>query len=80
MISDQQRAKIIQLRALGYSQREISEKTNLTLPQVNYNLQEINEQARQQGDDVIFIKTLADGFLPETLETIKKIHFLSGKM
>ena len=80
MITDKQKAKIMQLRALGYSQKEISKKTRLTHAQVNYNLQEINEQAQKEGDDVVFIKILTDGFLPETIETIKRVHYLTERL
>ena len=80
MITDQQKAKILQLRALNYSQQEISKKTRLTIAQVNYNLQEINQEAQEKGDDNTFIKTLANGYLPETIQTIKKIHYLMEKL
>lgn len=77
MISDREKGKIMELRALGYSQKEISDKTGLTHAQVNYNLQEINEEAREKGDDATFIKVLADGFLPEILEAAGNLHKLS---
>ena len=43
---------------------------------VSYHLQEINEDARARGDNAVYLKTLADGYLPQilaTLETVKAI-------
>ncbi|MFC2162706.1 hypothetical protein ACFLRF_03420 [Candidatus Altiarchaeota archaeon] len=72
MISDKQKAKIIQFRGLGYTQKEIADKVGLTLAQVNYNLQEINDQAKKEGDNNVYMKLLSNGFLPEMIDTIQK--------
>ncbi|MFH1834586.1 MAG: hypothetical protein ABH851_00190 [Methanobacteriota archaeon] len=73
MISDTQKADIVKLRGLGYTQKEIAAKLKIKQNAVSYHLQEINHEARAQGDNPTYIKTLTNGYLKQILETIQYI-------
>lgn len=54
-----ERAKIVKMRGLGYSQAEIAEPLGVSQSAIQYQLARINKQARKYGDDDVFISLLA---------------------
>jgi len=72
MVSYKQKAQIIMLRGLGYDQSEIADKLDLSINQVSYNLREIQEEAQEEGDQQTYLRYMADGYLPEIIDTLEK--------
>lgn len=68
MVDDYVKARIVMLRGLGYQQKIIADKLGLTLGQVNYNLGEINMEAKKIGDTSTYMKILTAGFSPKLIE------------
>ena len=73
---DDDTARIVMLRGLGYSQREIAQNLGLTQSKVWYRLNEVNEAARDRGDTAVFTSVLVDGFLPKIIEKARKLERL----
>lgn len=73
MISDTKKADIVKLRGLGYTQKEIAAKLKVKQNTVSYHLNQINEDARAQGDNPTYLKLLTNGYLKQILETIQYI-------
>ena len=53
-LTDRERAIIVQLRGLGYSQEEIANRLNISQSSVAYHLKEFRERAEADGDDATF--------------------------
>ncbi|MCK4518301.1 hypothetical protein KAT92_05995 [Candidatus Babeliales bacterium] len=70
MLSDYEKAKIVELSGLNYRQGEIAKKLNLTYNQVNYCLTEVKDMAKRDGDDIAFMKILVNGFGPEVMHIL----------
>ena len=71
MVTSHQKAKIVQLRGLGFSADEIAEMLKLRLGQVGYWERKIEQQAREQGVDEVFVRLMADGMVPEVLRFMR---------
>jgi len=73
MITDFQKARILELRGLGYQKREIAEKLEVGIGTVNYHLREFKELAQKRGDDQTFLKILVTGVGPEIVSLVQRI-------
>jgi len=71
MVIAYQKAKIVQLRGLGFTASEIAKKLKLTEGQVSYWEQKIEKKAREQGEDEVFVRVMADGVIPEVLKFMR---------
>jgi len=67
MVTAYQKAKILQLKGLGFEIKEIAEKLKIRPGQVMYWARKIEKQARAEGEDAIFIRVMVDGVTPEVL-------------
>ena len=67
MVTAYQKAKILQLKGLGFEIKEIAEKLGLRPGQVMYWARKIEKQARAEGEDGVFIRVMVDGVTPEVL-------------
>lgn len=54
ILSDREVGEIIKLRGLGYSQDEIAQRMNVSPSTISYQLQRVNQMARDKGDDKAF--------------------------
>ena len=77
MISDTQKADIVILRGLGYTQKKIAQKLKITQNTVSYHLTEINKEAQTQGDKTTATKILTNGYLEEIKKTIETFQQIS---
>lgn len=66
-------AKIVAYRGLGYTHSEIAGKLGLKMHQVQYTLDNVNEDARAQGDMQAYSRIISAGFLPKIIEYGGKI-------
>ncbi|HDN83367.1 MAG TPA: sigma-70 family RNA polymerase sigma factor [Candidatus Altiarchaeales archaeon] len=64
MVSEFDRARVVMLRGLGYSQKEISEKTGLSQSAISYILSEIKKRALEEGDEATFVAIMSSGYGP----------------
>ena len=76
MISDLQKAKIVQLRGLGYQQKEIARTLGLSQARVAYHLQELKKLSREKGPDSVYLDILVSGFAPEIVKFLSKLEEL----
>jgi len=76
MISDLQKAKILQLRGLGYQQKEIAEILGLSQAQVAYHLQEFKKLAKEKGPDSVYLDIMLSGIGPEAMKFISRLEEL----
>ena len=58
MLNEKQLAEIVKLRGLGYSHAEIAEIMSISQGVVQYQLEKINERAKEEGDDDAFFALL----------------------
>ncbi len=58
------RAQIVMLRGLGYNQNEISVKLGVSQSTVSYTLREVNQKAREEGDESTYTTVIASGYGP----------------
>ena len=63
----------VMLRGLGYTHQEIAEKLGLKLHQVQYSLTNLNDEARLNGDEAVYLRVLSAGFGPRILRIIEKL-------
>jgi len=76
MISELQKARILQLRGLGYQQKEIAETLGLSHAQISYHLQEFKKLAKEKGPDSVYLDILVSGFAPEAVKFISRLEEL----
>ena len=57
-LTEKEIATIVKMRGLGYSQNEIAQKLGISQSAVQYQLSRINEKARSEGDDDVFLALL----------------------
>lgn len=67
MVTPVEKARIVQLKGLGFEYREIAEFTGLSKGQVVYWARKIERMAREEGVDVVYTRILADAALPTLL-------------
>ncbi len=70
MVSDYHLAQIVELRGLGYKQREIADKLGLKEAHVNYWLGRAREEAKEKGDDPTYVRIMSAGILPEIVRLL----------
>jgi len=58
MLTQKQIAEIVKLRGLGYNQDEIATILGIKRGVVQYQLERINQRARDEGDDDVFCALL----------------------
>lgn len=73
MEKDFVKAQVVMLRGLGYTQTEISEKTEVSQSTVSYILREVNETARMEGDEPTFTSILASGYGPLIVKAMQQL-------
>ncbi|MFH1836079.1 MAG: hypothetical protein ABH851_07825 [Methanobacteriota archaeon] len=73
MVSDYLKARIMVLRGLGFQQKEIADKLNLSQTQVAYNLSELKEDSVRDGEAATFLKVLTAGYGPQLAQLAQKI-------
>jgi len=61
------KAKILQLRGLGFDFNEIGKKLDLSYGRVAYWARKMEQEAIEQGEDEVFIRVMVDGVTPEIL-------------
>lgn len=66
-------AKVISLRGLGYTHAEIGGKLDLKTHQIQYALEQVNEDAREKGDTETYIKIMGAGVGPRIAEIAGKL-------
>jgi len=71
MVTPYQKAKIVQLRGLGFTAEEIAKKLNLRKGQVRYWFRKFENEAIDQGEDEVFIRVMVDGVTPEILRFMR---------
>jgi len=71
MVTSHQKAKIVQLRGLGFGADEIAEKLHIRSGQVGYWERKIEQLAREEGEDEVFVRIMADGMVPEILRFMR---------
>lgn len=76
MLSDLQKARIIQLRGLGYRQKEIAETLGISQARVAYHLNELRELSLEKGADQVYLQTLVAGFGPKAVEFLSRLEGL----
>ena len=67
MVTAYQKAKIVQLKGLGFEIAEIAQKLSIRPGQVRYWARKIEEMAHEEGEDAVFIRVMVDGVTPEVL-------------
>jgi len=67
MVTAYQKAKILQLKGLGFEIAEIAKKLDIREGQVRYWARKMEREAREQGEDEVFVRVMADGVIPEVL-------------
>ncbi|RLI96100.1 MAG: hypothetical protein DRO92_00280 [Candidatus Altiarchaeales archaeon] len=67
------RAQIVMLRGLGYTQKEISEKLNVSQSAVSYTLRDVNKNAREDGDEATFTTIITSGFGPVIVKALQML-------
>ena len=72
------KAKILQLRGLGFDFNEIGKKLDLSYGRVAYWARKIEKQARAEGEDGVFIRVMVDGVTPEVLRFMEMTSGLKG--
>ncbi|OYT55114.1 MAG: hypothetical protein B6U72_00500 [Candidatus Altiarchaeales archaeon ex4484_2] len=65
------RAQIVMLRGLGYNQKEISGKLGVSQSTVSYTLREVNQKARDEGDEPAYTTVIASGYGPVIVKAAK---------
>ncbi len=80
MISDFQKARIVQLRGLGYQQKEIAEMLGLSQAQVAYHLQEFKRLSNEKGFDSVYLDIMLSGLGPEAMKFIAKLDELRKRV
>jgi len=78
MVTAYQKAKILQLKGLGFEIKEIAEKLGIRPGQVMYWARKIEKQARAEGEDGVFIRVMVDGVTPEVLRFMEMASGLRG--
>ena len=68
MLSDDEVARIVMMRGLGFDQNEIARELGITQGAVSYNLKRLRKQAEKSGVEAAFIKVLAAGIGIERLK------------
>jgi len=73
MVSDYHLAQIVELRGLGYRQREIAKKLGITEDKVSYYLGRVRKQAKSEGDDPTYVRIMSAGVLPEIVRILEGV-------
>ncbi|MFC2162062.1 hypothetical protein ACFLRF_00140 [Candidatus Altiarchaeota archaeon] len=76
MLSDWQRSKLVQLRGLGYTQKEIAGELGTTQAAVSYNLSKIRNQTKKDGIDETYVKIMSTGVGADVLKTLRILEGL----
>ena len=63
MLTGRDIAEIVKMRGLGYNQSEIAQRLGVIQSAIQYQLARINERARKEGDDNVFISLLSESVL-----------------
>ena len=67
MLSEAEIAKIVMMRGLGYSQKEIAGQLSITQGAVSYNLKQLRTAAERDGLESTFLRVMASGIGVEKL-------------
>ncbi|MFH1404217.1 MAG: hypothetical protein ABIH11_08120 [Candidatus Altiarchaeota archaeon] len=76
MLSDWQKSKLVELRGLGYTQKEIAEELGTTQAAVSYNLSKIRDQSKKDGVDETYVKIMSSGVGADVLKTLRILEGL----
>jgi|GEM_PF-2513106 len=79
MVSELQKAKIVQLRGLGYQHQEIAEILGLKRSQVAYHLHELKQLSKKKDPDSVYLDIMVSGLGPELIKLVGKLEKL-GKL
>lgn len=77
MMSDRQIARLVQLRGLGFSEREIGLELGVSQSTVSYNLKRIKTQCLHGDPDRIFQRILLQGHthaIDKLLKALRQMH------
>jgi len=78
MVTAYQKAKIVQLKGLGFEIAEIAQKLKIRPGQVRYWARKIEKQVEKEGEDAVFIRVMVDGVTPEVLRFMELASGLKG--
>jgi len=78
MVTAYQKAKLIQLKGLDFEISEIAEKLQLRPGQLRYWGRKIEKEAREQGEDEVFVRVMVDGVTPEILRFMRLAQGFRG--
>ena len=78
MVTPYQKAKVLQLRGLGFDFDEIAGKLGLSYGKVAYWARKMEKEAKEQGEDEVFISVMVDGVTPEVLRFMRVAAGFSG--
>jgi DNA-binding MarR family transcriptional regulator len=71
MLSNEQIARIVMMRGLGFSQSDIAKQFNITQGAISYNLKQLEDKAKKDGLEDTFIKVMAAGGSLDTLRAAR---------
>ena len=72
-MDDHTLAWCVVLRGLGYTHKEIAQKLNLKMHQIQYAFYNLNEESRLKGDSAVYLRVMSAGFGPKLLALVEKI-------
>ncbi|MEA3255447.1 MAG: hypothetical protein U9Q22_06395 [Candidatus Altiarchaeota archaeon] len=76
MVTEFQKARVVQLRGLGFQQHEIAEHRGLSKAQVAYYLGEFKKQCKEKDPDSVCLDIMLSGIGPLAIDFIKKLEEL----